>query len=137
MREFLKTIKEYRETFLVEMQNGKNDEEEVDPNLQRKKEKLKDLDGKITDETLKDKEEELKNLQQEDAEVNFDKSKDEGKFKKPTITLRMARDKDTNEYIVKYYEDGKYIEDKSYYTADKQDAELTKKEMEKRLGLSK
>lgn len=43
--------------------NSNDDEEKQDPVTQMKKKKLQDLDKKITDETLKDKEEELKDLQ--------------------------------------------------------------------------
>ena len=45
------------------------------------------------------------------------------------IRLTIARKADTNEWLVKVYVNGKYSEDKTYYTDDKQDAIDTAKIM--------
>lgn len=47
------------------------------------------------------------------------------------IKLSTVRKAETNEWIVKVYIDGKYDEDKTYYTDDKQDAIDTMKHMAK------
>lgn len=50
---------------------------------------------------------------------------------KKTVKLKIKRLADTNEYRVSYFENGRYSEDKSYYTTDKDDATATQGEMEK------
>ena len=45
------------------------------------------------------------------------------------VRLTIARKSDTNEWLVKVYVNGKYSEDKTYYTDDKQDAIDTAKAM--------
>jgi len=46
-----------------------------------------------------------------------------------TVRLTIARKVETNEWLVKVYVNGKYSEDKTYYTDDKQDAIDTAKAM--------
>ena len=41
---------------------------------------------------------------------------------KGNIKLVLKKDPATQEFAVRWYEDGKYNEDKAYYTDDKQDA---------------
>jgi hypothetical protein len=40
----------------------------------------------------------------------------------PTLTFKVKRKSSTEEWKVCCYVDGKYSEDKTYYTTDKQDA---------------
>lgn len=50
--------------------------------------------------------------------------------------IKMVRKPETDEWVVKVYVDGKYDEDKSYYTDDKKDAEDTMKLMKKEMGVT-
>lgn len=50
---------------------------------------------------------------------------------KNRVEFKLVRKTSTDEWVVKVYIDGKFNEDKSYYTDDKTDAENTKKLMEK------
>jgi len=43
------------------------------------------------------------------------------------VKLKLRKLPETNEYQVAWYEDGKYNEDKTYYTDDLEDAILTSK----------
>ena len=45
------------------------------------------------------------------------------------VTLKLKRNAEYNEWIVKVYHNGKYSEDESYYTDDKQDAVITMNRM--------
>ncbi len=48
------------------------------------------------------------------------------------ITLKLAKDPETDEYVVEWYENGKYQEGPTYYTNDKSDAIATMKDMGRR-----
>lgn len=48
-------------------------------------------------------------------------------------TVRLVRKADTNEWLVRYYEDGKYSEEKTSYHSDKADAEATMKDQQKKI----
>ena len=52
---------------------------------------------------------------------------------KDNVKLVLNKDTATGEFAVKYYEDGNYSEDKTYYTDDKQDAIDTMNDMIKRV----
>lgn len=52
---------------------------------------------------------------------------------KDNVKLILKKDPATQEFAVKWYEDGKYNEDKTYYTDDKQDAIDTMDDMIKRV----
>lgn len=45
------------------------------------------------------------------------------------VVKKPVKNTETNEWVVKWYVDGKYDEDKTYYTDDKSDAEDTYKDM--------
>lgn len=44
----------------------------------------------------------------------------------------VVKDRNTGEWVVKVYENGKYNEDKTYYAMDKEDALATQADMEAR-----
>ncbi len=48
----------------------------------------------------------------------------------PTHTLKLRRKSETNEWVVRWYVNGKYDEGKTYYTDDKQDAVNTMKHLQ-------
>ncbi len=50
---------------------------------------------------------------------------------KKQIEIKIVKDQENDDYEVLWIEDGKRIEAKTYYTDDKEDAELTKTVMEK------
>jgi hypothetical protein len=50
-----------------------------------------------------------------------------------TVKLKLSRKSDTDEWVVRYYENGKLDDDKSYYTNDKKDAQETMESMKRRL----
>jgi hypothetical protein len=52
---------------------------------------------------------------------------------KGNIKLVVKKKSSTGEWVVRWFENGKYIEDKSYFTDDKQDAIDTMKDMIKRI----
>lgn len=52
---------------------------------------------------------------------------------KKGVELRLVRKPETDEWVVKYYENGKYNEEKTYYTDDKDDAIGTMKNMQARI----
>ena len=49
------------------------------------------------------------------------------------VELRLQHDRDTDEWVVVYYENGKRNEDKTCYTGDKEDAEATMAAMQKQV----
>jgi hypothetical protein len=50
-----------------------------------------------------------------------------------TVHLKLSRKSDTDEWVVRYYENGKLNDYKSYYTNDKKDAQETMESMKRRL----
>lgn len=52
---------------------------------------------------------------------------------KDNVKLVLKKDPATQEFAVRWYEDGKYDEDKTYYTDDQQDAIVTMNDMIKRV----
>lgn len=49
----------------------------------------------------------------------------------PGLVLRIVRDRVWDQWIVKVYRNGRYVEDESYFTDDKNDAEQTMELMAK------
>ncbi len=45
------------------------------------------------------------------------------------VSLRIVRDVQWDEYVVRYCEDGVFSEEKSYFTIDRDDAERTRDTM--------
>jgi len=55
------------------------------------------------------------------------------KSEEVTVAMRMVRKASTNEWVVKVYYNGKFNEEASYYTEDRDDAIATMDDMLKRL----
>jgi hypothetical protein len=52
----------------------------------------------------------------------------------PKNRMTIVKDRNTGEWVVKVYENGKLNEDKTYYTDDREDAENTKRAMQNSLA---
>lgn len=59
-----------------------------------------------------------------------------GENDKETKIVLNRRRNEHGEFVVKYYENGKFNDEKSYYTEDWEDAVATMKDMKKRAGIS-
>jgi len=75
--------------------------------------------GKVT---AKDVQESLKKVEEKKDEIVVGK-----------VKLKLEKDKGTGEWVVKWIENGKFNDDKSYYTDDKEDAIGTMKDMATRI----
>ena len=68
-----------------------------------------------------------------DLREALDKTEKVSEIKVGNVKLKIEKDRGTGEFVVKWIENGKFNDDKSYYTDDEQDAVDTMKDMVKRI----